>query len=99
MIVAHSLECLQQKVSWGTLDSKLIKKKKKQEIVDLLDREMVNPSKRFRNEGSKANLERDRVRKCIVWKMSKCALRKEKRGYKVHSLGDKCSKVHLKETR
>jgi hypothetical protein len=66
MTVAHSLQCLQQKVSLGTLDSKLVKKKKKREIVDLLDREMVNPSKRFRSEGSKVQLERDRARKRIV---------------------------------
>jgi 6-pyruvoyl-tetrahydropterin synthase len=79
MTVAHSLQCLQQKVSWETLDSKLVKKKKKREIVDLLDREMVNPSKRFRSEGSKAHLERDRARKRIIWKTSKCALKKEKR--------------------
>jgi hypothetical protein len=57
MIISSSLKCLQQKVLYEILYSKLIKKKW-WDIVDSPDQEMVNLSKSVKSEGLKALLER-----------------------------------------
>jgi hypothetical protein len=44
----------------STLDRKLVKKKKKRKVVDLLDQEMINLFKSVRSEGLKTHLERNR---------------------------------------
>jgi hypothetical protein len=56
MIISSSLKCLQQKVLYEILYSKLIKKKW-WDIVDSPDQEMVNLSKSVKSEGLKALLE------------------------------------------